>query len=60
MLGLYDQKFQHSTVFHIIKSLTYFDDAEEDPDPIVFDNDVTWEIVKDDLIKNVQTFYRGL
>jgi hypothetical protein len=33
-------------VFHILKSLTYFDDAEQFTDPIVFDASVTWPKVK--------------
>ena len=57
MLELYSQKFQHSTVFHIIKSLTYFADAEEQPDPITFDKKIKWEFVKDKILKTVEGFY---
>ena len=46
MLNLYLNKFQNQTVFHVVKSLTYFDDAEKFPDPIVFDKKLTWNKIK--------------
>jgi Nucleotidyl transferase AbiEii toxin, Type IV TA system len=46
MLSLFQQKFKMHEVFHIIKSLTYFDDAEQYTDLIVFDPSVTWPKVK--------------
>jgi hypothetical protein len=33
-------------VFHIIKSLTYFEDAEQFANPVVFDKSVSWHKVK--------------
>ncbi len=56
MLELYQQKYQHSTMFHVIKSLTWFEDAEADPNPIVMDKNVTWELVKSTISKEVNTF----
>jgi predicted nucleotidyltransferase component of viral defense system len=35
ILNLYLNKFQNQTVFHVLKSLTYFYDAEKYADPIV-------------------------
>ncbi|MFN0216670.1 MAG: nucleotidyl transferase AbiEii/AbiGii toxin family protein [Saprospiraceae bacterium] len=58
ILELYAQKFEHTTIFHVIKSLTYFDDAEEQPDPIVFEKKHTWEMVKTTLGKAAQKIYR--
>lgn len=46
MLGWYEAMFHHNTLFHVWKSLTYFADAEQDGDPLVFDKTVTWEKVK--------------
>jgi predicted nucleotidyltransferase component of viral defense system len=46
MLALFQQKFKMHEVFHIVKSLTYFEDAEQSADPIVFDASVTWLKVK--------------
>jgi predicted nucleotidyltransferase component of viral defense system len=57
MLDLYTKKFEHHTIFHIIKSLTYFDDAEDLEDPIVFDPAHTWELVKKRISKEVKILY---
>lgn len=46
MLDLYLEKFKQHTVFHVLKSLTYFEDAEKLPDPVVFEQSVTWQQVK--------------
>jgi len=57
ILDLYLAKFKHSTLFHVIKSIAYFEDAEEQSDPTVFDRSVTWETVKDTLEKQVKQLY---
>jgi hypothetical protein len=46
MLSLFQEKFKQQEIFHVIKSLTYFEDAEKSPDPAVFDPAVTWQRVK--------------
>lgn len=46
MLDWYAAMFQHNTLFHVWKSLTYFEDAESDGEPLVFDKKVSWELVK--------------
>jgi predicted nucleotidyltransferase component of viral defense system len=51
MITLFQQKFKMYDVFHIIKSLTYFDDAEQSATPIVFDKSITWQTVKES-VKN--------
>ncbi len=53
MLDLYHQKYQHSTIFHVIKSLTWFEDAETDPAPLVLDKNITWDIVKNKISESV-------
>jgi hypothetical protein len=47
-LKLYDRKYSNlaATGFHILKSLAYFDDAEEDEFPLML-QEVTWEGIKD-------------
>lgn len=44
-IGYYHKKFPQSDVFMLTKSLTWFDDAEEEPDP-QFLNGQTWNEVK--------------
>ena len=46
MLKLYREKYHHATIFHVIKSLTWFADAEKDPEPMVLDKKLDWNIVK--------------
>lgn len=53
ILDLYDKKYPDGSRFIAIKSLTYFEDAESDPMPYMF-NDVTWDDVKGSIITEVQ------
>jgi predicted nucleotidyltransferase component of viral defense system len=53
MLDLHKQKYQHSTIFHVIKSLTWFEDAEPDAEPLVLDKSISWQIVKNEISKSV-------
>jgi predicted nucleotidyltransferase component of viral defense system len=46
ILDLYSAKYQHSTLFHVIKSLAWFEDAEPQASPYVLDKKVTWAKVK--------------
>lgn len=56
ILELFKKKFNQSEVFHVIKSLTYFEDAENDFEPILFDKKITWDIVKDTMKKEIYKF----
>lgn len=53
LLTLYQEKYKHSTLFHVIKSLCYFDEAEYEPDPIILDKKVNWNKVKTIISKEV-------
>ncbi len=46
ILTWYNNMFKHSTSFHVIRSLTYFEDAEQTEMPVVFDKKVNWNAVK--------------
>ena len=54
LFSFYIEKYPHQTTFHVIRSLTYFEDAEIQPNPIVFDKTITWEIVKQKIITTIQ------
>lgn len=56
MFGLYLEKYPHQTTFHVLRSLTYFIDAENDPDPIVSDSAVTWAVVKSRIVAEVKDY----
>lgn len=53
ILDLYGRKYIDGSRFIAIKSLTYFDDAESDPMPYMF-NDVAWEDIKSSIITEVK------
>ncbi len=50
----YQQMFQHSTLFHVYKSLTWFDDANLDGELEVYDKKYSWEKAKTVIIKVVE------
>ncbi len=54
LFSFYIEKYPHQTTFHVARSLTYFDDAEIQPNPIVFDKTLTWEGVKLKIISTIQ------
>ncbi len=54
LFSFYIEKYPHQTTFHVVRSLTYFDDAEIQPDPIVFDKTISWEVVKEKIITIVK------
>jgi len=56
LFSFYSEKYPHQTTFHLIRSLSYFEDAEIQPNPIVFDKTITWEIVKQKIISTIQGF----
>lgn len=45
ILDLYLQKYPDGSLFIALKSLSFFDDAENDPMPIMFEN-ISWGDVK--------------
>jgi len=54
ILTFYERKFPGHDTFSVIRSLSYFDDAEEEPDPIML-ADVSWEQVQASAIQAVQS-----
>lgn len=54
LLHLYNCKYQHQTQFHVVRSLTYFKDAENNPDPMVFEKNLSWEKVKKRIINEIK------
>jgi hypothetical protein len=51
----YIEKFEDGNLFLVKKSLTYFDDAEPEPMPVMKEN-ITWEEIKAYLQKNTLPF----
>lgn len=53
MLSFYTAKYQQNSEFMVIKSLMYFDDAENEPNPICI-LPINWDEVKKIIISHVQ------
>ena len=54
ILEFYAIKYGHTSTFMVLKSLSYFEDAEEDILPNVFDHSISWESVKKVIIEEVK------
>lgn len=57
LIGFYEMKYPDAQMFATLKSLTYFDDAEEDPMPLMI-IPVEWELVKKSIINAISEFLR--
>ena len=55
MLDLYSQKFHDGSPFLVLKSLTYFDDAENDPTPVMLAQ-ISWDTVKKYIQNEIKNF----
>lgn len=55
ILSFFQEKYQMDIAFFHLKSLTYFDDAELEPDPDMLIN-ISWEDVKSFIRQKVQEF----
>ncbi len=46
LCGWYKHKFETNNLFMLLKSLTYFDDAESTETPVLLAEKIKWEVVK--------------
>jgi predicted nucleotidyltransferase component of viral defense system len=46
MLGFFQAKYRQGDVWHLIKALTWFEDADQDKVPLLSSEDIPWEQVK--------------
>jgi hypothetical protein len=49
-MGFYTKKYNDGSAFLVLKSLIYFEDAETEEMPYMFNN-ITWQTVKDNIKK---------
>lgn len=54
MLSFYEKKYNDSSTFLVLKSLTYFEDADLEISPNLFDNQVHWQEMKGLIRSEVQ------
>ena len=55
LLGFFMQKFPSVDTFHIVRSLTWFEDAETEKDPRLLKK-TTWKQVKTEIVRQVKEF----
>jgi hypothetical protein len=55
MLSFYSEKYIEGSTFLVLKSLTYFDDAETDPQPFMLKK-ADWKQIKRSIINSVDDF----
>lgn len=55
MLDFFKKKYSQTEIFHVLKSLIYFDDAENNPSPVMIKK-TEWSVVKKTLQKIVNDF----
>ena len=53
MLTFYSQKYPNGSEFMVLKSMLYFDDAENEPDPLMI-IPISWEEVKERIVLEVR------
>ncbi|MDO8896749.1 MAG: nucleotidyl transferase AbiEii/AbiGii toxin family protein [Bacteroidales bacterium] len=59
MLGFYKQKYPDGSVYLLMKSLTYFEDAETEPMPVML-TDLSWQSIKDSLLETIKVYNSSL
>ncbi len=57
MFDLFEQKFVNTNKFHVIKSLTYFEDAEIEPNPITIEK-TNWVKIKKAITTHVNEYIK--
>ncbi len=50
IMGFYNKKYRDGSAFLVLKSLSYFEDADIEEMPFMFNN-ITWQTVKDNIKK---------
>lgn len=57
MLTFYNEKYHDSSSFLVLKSLTYFDDAETEPQPYMLKK-TDWKQIKQSIVSSLDTFLK--
>lgn len=53
MLRFFQQKYEQMNTLTVVKSLVYFEDADQEPDPLSLEN-TSWADIKNELVKQIQ------
>jgi hypothetical protein len=53
-LSFFQQKYRQHDIGHVVRSLTYFADADLEPEIVLYNPQTAWQVIKSDLIKRVK------
>ena len=56
LLRAFERKFGYEGTASLLRALTYFDEAEATPDPLLLDQRLSWERTREHLKKAVRDF----
>ncbi len=59
MIDFYKQKYDDGSVFLVLKSLTYFDDANQEQEPVMLKS-ITWQNIKKGILKEQLGYVKNL
>lgn len=59
MLRLYEKKYKDGSIFLVLKSLVYFDDADKDVMPLLLDK-VPWSIIKKTILNAYSEYMKSI
>ncbi len=59
LISFYQRKFETANIAHLIKSIIYFGDAENDVEPILLNNK-SWESTKRIIVKNFEIYTKEI
>ena len=58
ILDFYNRKYEDGSEIMVVRSLTFFDDANEDEEPVILDKTVNWDTVKEFILNAVRKDYK--
>lgn len=59
ILGFFQSKYATGDLWHLLKSLSYFEDADADTGPLDILHDISWEQVKDKIRSSMIAYTRA-
>ena len=61
LFGQYPEKYGKNlaNTYHLMKSLVYFDDAEQSEIPVMLEK-ISWKVVKETIVKEVKSYHKNV
>ncbi|MDF3077458.1 MAG: hypothetical protein K0S09_1347 [Sphingobacteriaceae bacterium] len=57
LLKFYQERYPYDDTFAVMRSIVYFEDAEDEPDPIKIET-ISWEQVKQKIVVAFESYYK--